>query len=86
MFFVLTDARGSVQVTVRFMDVDEDEHVAPEQHVTLIFNSPLSVVEFPMVFNDVPFDDTGEYRIQLFAGNALLIERTLHVVQTSEQA
>lgn len=76
VFLAITDGRGSGDLVVRLVDVD-DEHEVQIRSVSLDLRDPRLVLQFPVRFDQPTFPKPGEYRIQILANDSPLIERRL---------
>jgi len=81
IFTVVTDGRGTMPLTLRVVDSSEDEKVIFEAKTEVTFSDPRAVVEGLFHIGNAVFPTAGEYRFQLYAGSAFLIERRLLVIQ-----
>ena len=80
VYVALTDGRGKTLLTIRLVSVDED-HILGEVKMEVEFADPRIVLDFTLTIANVTFPEPGEYRLQLFAGTTLLLERRLVVLQ-----
>lgn len=80
IYIALTDGHGSVPVTVRLVDADEEREPIFSEDQTVEFKDPRMIVEFAIQVMGVQFSHPGEYRLQLFANNELVIERRIVVL------
>jgi hypothetical protein len=79
-YIALTDAQGKMSFAVRIIDVDEERPPVHEMATEIDFLDPLAVVEGTLRFRNVTFPAPGEYRLQLFCADELVIERRLVVL------
>ena len=80
IFAELTDGRGEVPITLRLCDVDE-EWTLYETAATIPMDDPLVIGRVVHKISMVQFPKPGEYRVQLFAGDDLLLERRVMLIQ-----
>jgi hypothetical protein len=78
-YAALTDTRGMCEVRAVIVDADEENPPLAEEKYLLEFSGPLTVLEIVFAFTGVLFPSEGVYRVQLFAGDQLLIERKISV-------
>lgn len=78
IYLALTDGYGVQKIRLRCARAhNDDELFNTEQEVG--FPDPLSVVELNLGFCGCEFPEAGEYRFQLYGGQALLCERKFHI-------
>ena len=83
IFVVLTEGRGRCMLSIKVIDAAESMAPLVEEYVGVEFRNPLDAEELTFQMFDVEFPAAGEYRVQLFAGAALLAERRM-VIDLSE--
>lgn len=86
IYVALTDGHGSVPVTIRLVDSDEERDPIFSEDQTIEFKDPRMIVEFGLQFTGVQFSHPGEYRLQLFANNEFVIERRIVVLSLNEDS
>lgn len=84
IFAELTDGQGSVPITIRLTDVDEDL-ILFEVKAEVPMESPLMVGRILMRLPPVLFPSPGEYRLQFFAADEPLMERRILLIQISQR-
>lgn len=84
IFAELTKGRGGVPIEIRIVDVDESR--GPLLTIEAVINmEPLAVATIVVdAVEDLIFPEPGEYRIQLFSGGLLLLERRLVFVPATQ--
>jgi hypothetical protein len=85
VYVALTDGRGKVKLRLRLIDADEEEAPIRELSGDVEFQDPRMIVEIDFAMTNLTFPAAGEYRLQLFAGTELLMERRVVLVQIPEQ-
>jgi hypothetical protein len=81
VYAAVTDGRGTVQITLRMVDVDEEKPPVFELKTDAVFPDPRAVVEMAFIASNIVLPEPGEYRLQLFAGSSPMIERRILAVQ-----
>ena len=81
----VTDGHGRVSLRLRLIDAGEEREPLFEASQEVAFPDPLAIVEWDYHLYKLRFDTPGEYRFQLFAGNAPLIERRFLVLPASAE-
>ena len=81
VYAAVTDGRGTVQITLRMVDVDEEKPPVFELKTDAVFPDPRAVVEMAFIASNIVLPEPGEYRLQLFAGASPMIERRILAVQ-----
>jgi len=81
VYVALTDGTGKVPITLKIVDVDEERDPVRTHAFSAEFPDPIAILEGTLHLGDVIFPEPGEYRIQLFAENELIIERRLVVIK-----
>lgn len=79
VYLALTDAHGPVSMKMRIIDVDEEQSPVFEKDFNPDFPDPLAVLEATLKMTGLVFPVDGEYRVQLFCADELLIERRVIV-------
>ena len=79
VFVVLTDAEGDIELRLVLVDVDEEDEPIYDRPRTVRFRDKLSVSELLWQLDDVVFPSPREYRLQLYAGKSLIVERRILV-------
>ncbi len=82
VFYVLTDGRGTIPVSLRLLDA-EDEREEPlfSYQATLCFHHPAQVVEGHFLMPKINFPRAGKYRFQLRRADQVLLERSFEVTR-----
>jgi hypothetical protein len=80
IFFCLTEGYGLMPIRLKIIDVNEDRPAIFDVTEMMDFPSPKSAVQQAVSINGMPFNEPGEYRVQLFAGEHFLLDRMLNVV------
>jgi hypothetical protein len=75
----MTSGRGRVPFRVRLVDADEEREPVWTTEGEIGLDHPRIVAEVDLVMKDITFPEAGEYRVQLFAGGELIVERRLNV-------
>jgi len=76
-FCELTNSHGNQNITVKLVDLQENDQVVLEQTVEAQFADVRQVVGLGFGFEGIVFPHPGEYRLQIYAGTALLGERRI---------
>jgi hypothetical protein len=61
------------------VDADEEREPVWTTEGEIGLDHPRIVAEVDLVMKDITFPEAGEYRVQLFAGGELIVERRLNV-------
>ncbi len=77
VYAVLTEGRGTQQLTVRIIDAAESRDPLIVAPVELEFRSPLDTEVLRLRLMDVTFPIAGEFCVQIHCGAALLAERRI---------
>jgi hypothetical protein len=80
VFVEVTDCRGSTPFLVRVVDVDEQREPLVEAKSDINVDDPLQVVMFTLPLENLVFPAPSVYRVQLFSGRTLLMERRMELV------
>lgn len=88
IYAVLTDLRGQSNVQLRLVHVDSNS--VDDTHIMAISGEvsapdPLAVAELVFSLRNLMFPKAGEYRFQLYSGDALLGERRFVVNKMAPQ-
>ena len=84
-FCELTNAHGRENITVKLVDVQEDDKIMLEQTVQGEFVDVRQVVGLGFGFEGIVFPHSGEYRLQIYAGTAPLGERRIICRQIQQE-
>jgi hypothetical protein len=76
-FCQLTNGHGKVFITIRLVDVQDEEKSLFEQKIEHEFTDVRRVDNLTFNIEGIPFPHPGEYRFQIFAGTTLLSERRI---------
>lgn len=80
VFLALTEGYGTLHLKLRCAAAESDQEIfATESEVT--FPDPLTVLEINLGFRGCSFPHAGEYRFQLYSGNAPLCERKFRITR-----
>jgi hypothetical protein len=79
VFGVLSDGEGDASMRIKLADVSEDREPVLDEEFTLPMPSRLQSVEFASFIKGVSFDHEGDYRLQLWCRDSLLMERKIVV-------
>jgi len=80
VYMALTDAHGTVPIKIQLIDSAEAiEEPIGVSELELEFDTLLATIEAVAVLNDVSFPSEGEYRLQIYVREQLLIERRIVV-------
>lgn len=75
LFCQLTNGHGKVKITVRLVDVQEEDKTLFEATVEHKFRDVREVANLTFDIGWIVFPHSGEYRIQVYAGTEFLGER-----------
>ncbi len=81
----LTDGHGATRIRLTLANADENKPPLFSREGTIDFADPRVVAELNFVVNNLVFQDPGEYRLQVYGNDELLMERRLYVVDLSHQ-
>lgn len=81
VYVAATDGHGKTPMRLQIVDANEERQPIARLEVEADFGDPRMTLELDLVIANLTFPAAGEYRIQLYAGNELLIERRLVLVQ-----
>ena len=81
VYAAVTDGHGTVPITLRLIDVDEEDPPVFELKTDAVFPDPRAVIEMAFIASSVVIPSPGEFRLQLFAGPNPLIERRIIAIQ-----
>ena len=79
VFLSMIDGRGITRITLRLVDVDELRPPVFEYSANVDFSDPRMPEEIGLEIQDAAFPERGEYRLQMLASNATIVERSLTV-------
>lgn len=82
----LTDGHGKQKIRLRLVDVNEEREALFDRDGEVEFPDPMAVVELNIFVGSIRFEHAGEYRFQLYGGQALLMERRVFVVESSKRS
>jgi hypothetical protein len=85
VFAEVAECRGKTKFLVRVIDVDEQREPVAEAETDLDVPDPLAITMLVLRLDEMVFPKPGEYRVQLFSGDAHLMERRLSLVLNSEE-
>jgi hypothetical protein len=81
VYTILTDSRGKTPAIVRIVDAEAeggaDRPPIAEASFEVVLASPLDVAEVAGEFRNITFARSGQYRVQLWSREWLLLERRL---------
>jgi len=75
----LTEGRGKTRIRLRLIHSDNTETEVFSREGTIEFADPRVVAELNFTINNIVFESSGEYRLQVFGNDELLKERRLYV-------
>ncbi len=76
-FCELTNGRDKMQITIRLVDVQQEDKTMFEQTVEQEFRDIKQVAALTFGVEGIIFPHPGEYRMQIYAGTHLLGERRI---------
>ena len=76
-FFELTNGRGKTELTIRLVDVQQEDKTLWECTVEQELKDVRQVVNSTFDISGIQFPHPGEYRFQIYAGKDLLGERRI---------
>jgi hypothetical protein len=79
VYCAVTECRGKVPVSIRIIDTNEERDPVAVSPGEIDLDDPLGVVEMVHMLGNLVFPEPGEYRVQLFADETLIVERRLVV-------
>jgi hypothetical protein len=82
----LTNGHGRSTIRLSLVDTDEDQTVLFSREGVIEFGDPRAVAELNFTINNIQFRKPGEYRLQVFGNNELLMERRLYVLEIGGQS
>ena len=85
VYLSLTDAKGLVQLKVKIVDINELRPPIATVEIELEIDNPLQVFEPILPLSSLEFPEFGEYRVQTFSGEDLLVERRITVIQSNRE-
>ena len=77
LFCELTNGHGTVDSTIKLVDINEDDKVVFEKTGQIQFKNVKQIQNLVMNLQGIVFPHEGEYRFQLFVGEHLLGERRI---------
>jgi hypothetical protein len=80
-FAEMTNGHEDTQITVRLVDVQNNDKVMAEKTSKVKFDDVKRVVTIVLGFEGLVFPHTGEYYFQLYAGQELLSSRRIVCLQ-----
>jgi hypothetical protein len=80
IYFCLTEGYGTAPIRLKVIDVNEERPPIFDVTDMVDFPSPKATVQQGVQIQGMPFQQPGEYRVQLFAGEHFLLDRMLRVV------
>lgn len=84
VYAAMTDGRGKTPIKLQMIDADEERGPIFESRLEFDFTDPRLVAEIVSGFQNVEFPAAGEYRLQLFACDTLILERRIIVASPKE--
>jgi hypothetical protein len=79
LYIELTGGRGSVELNLRLVDVNEEREPLFNETGKLPFVDPRSIMAISFELQNVVFPGPGEYRFQVYCNNEPIMERRLLV-------
>jgi hypothetical protein len=79
IYIDLTNGHGQVIVKVQIVDSDEARDPIWMTESEVVFSDPRGVAELDYLIGGLTFTEPGEYRVEVFAAGAFVIERRLLV-------
>ena len=80
-FAEMTNGHEDTQITVRLVDVQDNDKVMAEKISKVKFDDVKRIVTIVLGFEGLVFPHTGEYYFQLYAGQELLSSRRIVCLQ-----
>lgn len=77
----LTNGHGRSAIRLTLVRADDSQPPLFSREGTIDFADPRAVAELNFVIANISFDRPGEYRLQVFGNNELLMERRLYVLE-----
>jgi len=77
----MTDGRGQTPIMIRVVDAEESRPPIVQGQGTVDFRNPRAIANLSLQFFGLVFPHPGEYRVQIYSGNALLREARLDLVK-----
>lgn len=81
----MTGGHGMTQICLSLVGPEEGEPPLFSRDGRIDFRDPRMVAELNFVLTNITLKQAGEYRLQLSAGDELLMERRLYVLDMSQQ-
>jgi hypothetical protein len=82
VYLLLTECRGKFNITLQIVDVNDEREPVVRVESELEAPDPLTVLDIDVRLGGFQIPMPGEYRVQLYADGAIVIERRLMVIQT----
>jgi hypothetical protein len=79
----LTNGHGVTPLRLRIIDAAEEHDAVVEAEIEVAIEDPLAVKQVVFGANGLVFPEEGEYRLQFFAGDHLMLERRLLLVRAA---
>ena len=80
----LTNGHGKTRIRLSLVTGSEDQSTLFSKEGVIEFNDPRAVAELNFQLNNLKFEEPGEYRLQLFGNDELLMERRLYVFEVQQ--
>lgn len=77
----LTDGHGKTPITIKVVDANDARPPIVQGTGTVEFKNPRAIANLALQFHGLTFPEPGEYRVQLYSGNALLREARMLLVK-----
>ena len=85
VFAEVADCLGKTPFLIRVIDANEDHEPIVEANAEIEIADPLAITALVLRLEGMVFPEAGEYRVQLFSGNALIAERRLLLSSNPEE-
>jgi hypothetical protein len=82
----MTDGHGKTMIRLTLIGPDEAAPPLFSREGVIEFGDPRMVAELNFVIANLSFPRPGEYRLQIFGNDELLMERRLYVIGVGSQA
>jgi hypothetical protein len=82
----MTDGHGKTMIRLTLIGPDESAPPLFSREGVIEFGDPRMVAELNFVIANLSFPRPGEYRLQIFGNDELLMERRLYVIGVGSQA
>lgn len=86
VFVALTEGYGKTELTLRIVDANDERPPIVEGKGHVDFKNPRTIANLALQFHGLTFPSPGEYRVQLYSGNALLREARLDLIVVQPKA